>query len=597
MANNNQKLELTWIGKGEQPKLEPRILIEDPEKSYGDPNSQNMLIHGDNLLALKALEQDYAGKIKCIYIDPPYNTGNAFEHYDDNLEHSIWLTLIIPRLELLKSLLSDDGIIWISIDDYECHYLRVLCDEVFGRSNFVACLPTIMNLKGNQDQFGFAGTHEYTLVYCKNKSKCTFNEFKVNSEDLEDWGIDDIGYFKKGAPLRATGEEGQRENRPYMFYPILIKENKAHTIDEIEFKQIYDKNSETFNDEYLSNLLSKYESEGYETVLPIVDKNNYGRWRWGYNPENISRLEYDVIISRTKNGISLYKKQRPEINELPSKKPKTLFYKPEYSSGNGTSQIKKLFGSNTFSYPKPEDLIKDFIILSTNTNDIVLDSFLGSGTTSAVAHKMGRRWIGIELGNHCDTHCLPRLKKVVDGTDQGGISKAVEWKGGGGFKYYYLAPSLLKKDNYGNWVIEPQYNAEMLAAAMTKHEGFRFEPNETVFWKQGKSTEKDFIYTTTSFITVEMLDKIQEEMLPEESLLICCKAFQEACTDRFSNITIKKIPNMLLGKCEFGKEDYSLNIINVPMEKKEPEIDEIEIEEEKPESKFKEGSLFDTGVE
>jgi adenine-specific DNA-methyltransferase len=170
------------------------------------------------------------------------------------------------------------------------------------------------------------------------------------------------------------------------------------------------------------------------------------------------------------------------------------------------------------------------------------------------------------------------------------------WQGGGGLKYYYLAPSLLKKDKYENWVIEPTYNADMLSAAMAKHEGFLFQPDETIYWKHGKSTEKDFIFTTTSFITVEMLDKIQEEMLPEESLLICCKAFQEVCTDRYPNITIKKIPIMLLGKCEFGKEDYSLNIINVPVEKEEIDMEDFEgeIEEQKSETKFESGSLFNT---
>lgn len=208
----------------------------------------------------------------------------------------------------------------------------------------------------------------------------------------------------------------------------------------------------------------------------------------------------------------------------------------------------------------------------TDNNDIVLDSFLGSGTTAAVAHKMNRRWIGIELGEHCHTHCIPRLQKVCDGTDQGGISEAVEWKGGGGFKYYYLAPSLLKQDKYGNWVIEEKYNADMLAAAMAKHNNFKYQPSEEIYWKQGQSSEKDFIYTTTQFITVEKLDQIHEEMQPDESLLICCKKFSKPCENRYENITIKKIPQMLLGKCEFGREDYSLNIISMPRNENEPEF-------------------------
>ena len=204
------------------------------------------------------------------------------------------------------------------------------------------------------------------------------------------------------------------------------------------------------------------------------------------------------------------------------------------------------------------------ITISSNENDIVLDSFLGSGTTAAVAHKMGRKWIGVELGEHAKTHCYPRLKMVVDGSDQGGISKSVSWNGGGGFKFYELAPSLLNEDKFGNLVINKEYNSSMLAAAMTKQEGYRYLPDETVYWKQGKSSEQDYIYTTTQFITVETLERIHDEMQPGESLLICCTAFQNECKNRFGNITIKKIPQILLGRCEFGKEDYSLNIVNIP---------------------------------
>jgi adenine-specific DNA-methyltransferase len=185
---------------------------------------------------------------------------------------------------------------------------------------------------------------------------------------------------------------------------------------------------------------------------------------------------------------------------------------------------------------------------------------------------MGRRWIGIELGEHCHTHCVPRLRKVVDGTDQGGISKAMQWKGGGGFKYYYLAPSLLKEDTHGHWVIDERYNADMLAAAMAKHEGFRYHPDDQIYWKQGRSTEKDFIYTTTQLITVETLDQIREEMQPEESLLICCKSFQKACEDRYPEITVRKIPGMLLGRCEFGRDDYSFSIVSMPVDPDAPDF-------------------------
>lgn len=229
-------------------------------------------------------------------------------------------------------------------------------------------------------------------------------------------------------------------------------------------------------------------------------------------------------------------------------------------------EMKNLFPDDPFGTPKPEKLIERILVLGTKEGDLVLDSFLGSATTAAVAHKMGRKWIGIELGEHANTHCLPRLQKVVDGLDPGGITKSVNWQGGGGFKFYNLAPSLLQKDDFGNWVIDQSYNADMLAAAMAKHEGYAYAPSEQLFWKQGQSTEQDFIFTTTQFVTVQLLDKIHEQMQEGESLLICCKAFQEACEGKYANINIKKIPVMLLGRCEFGKDDYSLNIISMPVD-------------------------------
>ena len=290
------------------------------------------------------------------------------------------------------------------------------------------------------------------------------------------------------------------------------------------------------------------------------------------------------------------------------------------------TEVRTLFSDiediDMFITPKPERLIERILVLATKEGDIVLDSFLGSGTTAAVAHKINRHWIGIELGEHCHTHCLPRLKKVVDGTDQGGISKTIHtpgpsqegttptpnpsqeenikketspegnkkvpssegkqgWVGGGGFKYYYLAPSLLKKDKYDNWVIDERYNADMLAAAMAKHEGFKYSPDEQIYWKQGQSTEKDFIFTTTRMITVAFLDKIHEDMRDDESLLICCKSYQKACENKYPNITVRKIPHMLLGRCEFGKDDYSLNIINMPHAEDEPDFVPVGPEEEK----------------
>lgn len=528
------KLELTWIGKNEEFKLEPRILIEDESLSHGEENTENIIIHSDNLLALKSLEQEYASKVKCVYIDPPYNTGSAFEKYDDGIEHSIWLNLMKTRLQLLKNLLSEDGSIWISIDDNEVHYLKVLMDELFGRTNFIASLPTIMNLKGNQDQFGFAGTHEYTLVYCKNKDKLKFNNFFVDEEELlSSWSKDEYGLFKKGANLKATGINAPREKRPNLYYPIFI--------------------SKTNNEVYVTDSNSPLHNED-KVLLPITNDEEMS-WRW--SKQKVKNEAHNIIIS----GESIYKKQRPELGDMPTKKPKSFFYKPEYSSGNGTSQIKKIFGSKVFDYPKPEELISDFLHIATNEGDLILDSFLGSGTSAAVAHKMKRKYIGIELGEHAKTLVVPRLTKIVNGVENNGISKAIDWKGGGGFKFYTLAPSLLKKDKFDNWIIEPTLNAELLASSLAKQEAFTYYPDSELFWKQGYSTENDFIFTTTQFITAELLDKIHDEMKEDETLLVCAKSFQEACKSRYTNISIKKIPQVLLGKCEFGKDDYSLNIL------------------------------------
>jgi adenine-specific DNA-methyltransferase len=246
---------------------------------------------------------------------------------------------------------------------------------------------------------------------------------------------------------------------------------------------------------------------------------------------------------------------------------------PNDEVGN-TQESKKeiitLYGAgDVFDTPKPERLLSRILHIATNPNDLVLDSFAGSGTTGAVAHKMGRRWIMIELGEHCHTHIVPRLQKVIDGTDQGGISKAVNWKGGGGFRYYKLAPSLMEQDKWGNWVICKEYNAAMLAEAVCKLEGFVYAPSDNVYWQHGHSTETDFIYVTTQTLTHEQLQQISDEVGESRSLLVCCSAFRGRA-DAFPNLTIKKIPNAVLSRCEWGHDDYSLNVENLPQKPPEP---------------------------
>lgn len=521
MGKQLQKLELTWIGKGSEPRLEPRILIEDVNKRFGDIDSGNMLIQGDNLLALKAIEQQYAGVIKCVCIDPPYNTGSAFEQYDDGIEHSIWLNLMNDRIKLIHKLLSSDGTLWIAIDDNEAHYLKVLCDQIFGRQNFIANIVWEKSDSPRMDAVYFSSRHDYILCYAKNKEKVTFNREKEGQHsdhyDKIDKNTGKAYYLK---PLRAMGGEDRKEDRPSMHFPIIAPDGTK--------------------------------------VLPKRQDGSDGRWRWGQDKIDLERDRIDFV--KGKNGWSIYYRIYAESSVI---KPPETIWKHEEVGSNRTSkaEIKAIFGSKAFDTPKPEKLIQKIISLSTNENDYVLDSFLGSGTTAAVAHKMKRKWIGIELGDHAVTHCLPRLQKVVKGEDSGGISEAVNWKGGGGFKFYTLAPSLIKKDKYGSDIINTFYDANLLAAAMAKQEGFRYSPDESKYWKQGLSSEKDFIFTTTQFVTTQILDKLADELKPGESLLICCKSFAKGCTTRHKNITIKKIPQMLLGRCEFGKDDYSLNII------------------------------------
>ncbi len=551
--NKLQKLELTWIGKGDEPKLEPRILIENPEYSYGDPTTENILIHGDNLLALKALEQDFAGKVKCIYIDPPYNTGNAFEHYDDGIEHSLWLSLIKPRLDILKNLLSKDGSIWISIDAEESHYLKVLCDEVFGRINFVeeviwqrAYAP--INLKKT-----ISRSHDTILVYAKNGVGFELNKLARTLEQNKDYknpDNDPRGLWKVGNPSVGPAVE----------------------------KNIY------------------------EMTLPSGRKVFPPKGRsWLYTKEKFEQLKADNRIYFGKNGDGIGSPKLFITEVKQGVTPMSLWTYQEVGHNQDAKKEVKLFNDdNVFATPKPEKLIERVIMLASNENDIVLDSFLGSGTTSAVALKMNRKFIGIELGEHAKTHCYPRLKAVVDG-EQGGISKAVNWQGGGGFKFYTLAPSLLKQDKFGNWVISAEYNPDMLAAAMAKQEGFTYLPNEDKFWKQGNSSENDFIFTTTQFLTVENLDSIHDDMLEGESILICCKAFQKECKVKYPNITLKKIPQMLLDRCEFGKDDYSLNIVNFPLDETiNNEVDEVvdnvsvqEIRDTKEKEVDNQGTLFE----
>jgi adenine-specific DNA-methyltransferase len=521
--SRKQKLELTWIGKENRPKLEPRILLEDAEKSYHAPHRvtendifDNRLIFGDNLLALKALEQEFAGKVKCVFIDPPYNTGSAFTHYDDGVEHSIWLSLMRDRLEIIRRLLSEDGSLWITIDDNEAHYLKVLCDEVFGRANFVSSIAWEKD-QGRRGDTDISSAHDHILLYAKDRERWRKTRNLLPRSDSQKSRYRNPDNDPRGPWLQGdngTAKSGSEKSR----FPITLPSGRV--------------------------------------VVP--PSGNY--WRFSKENFNQAQAEGRVHFGVKGDSMPVIKRYLSEVQE--GIVPRTWWPAEEVGSNQDAKRdhLRKLLPDiEPFATPKPEGLIERILYISTALGELVLDSFLGSGTTAAVSHKMGRRWIGIELEGSCDTHIIPRLKKVIDGEDSGGITNSVDWKGGGGFRYYRLAPSLLEKDKWGNWVISHEYNATMLAEAMCKHEGFTYAPSDTVYWQHGHSTERDFIYVTTQTLTREQLAALSEEVGENRTLLICCGAFR-AKADDFPNLTLKKIPNAVLNRCEFGRDDYSLEI-------------------------------------
>ncbi|MES2644037.1 MAG: site-specific DNA-methyltransferase [Myxococcota bacterium] len=522
MADKKQKLELTWIGKDDRPRLEPRILLEDPALSYAAKERvtdadifDNRLIHGDNLLALRALEQEFTGKVKCVFIDPPYNTGSAFEHYDDGVEHSVWLSLMQARIEIIHRLLTPDGSLWITIDDNECHYLKVMCDGIFGRAHYVASMVWEKD-SGRKNDTDVSSSHDYVLVYAKDRNiwRHKRNTLERSDEQLARYqnpDNDPRGPWRQGAD--GTAKSGGESLR----YPIELPSGRV--------------------------------------VLP--PSGNY--WRFSKRTFEAARAEDRVYFGKKGDSMPVIKKYVSEIRE--GVVPKTWWPAEEVGSNQEARRdhLRKLLPEvEPFATPKPERLLQRILQIATNPGDTVLDSFAGSGTTGAVALKMGRRFLMIELNRHCTTHLVPRLIKVVDGADPWGITQAVNWRGGGGFRFYRLAPSLLERDKWGNWVVNKEYNKEMLAEAMCKLEGFTYAPSAELFWDHGHN-ERDHIYVTTQNLGPEQLRAISDEVGDGRSLLICCGAFR-CKADAFANLTLKKIPAALLTRCEWGKDDYSLNV-------------------------------------
>ena len=554
------RLELTWVGKYNEPVLEPRILLEDKSKSHGDPQSENMLIHGDNLIALQALQQDYAGRIKCIFIDPPYNTGAAFEHYDDNVEHSTWLSLMKSRLVLLHQLLADNGTIFIQIDDNEQAYLKVLCDEIFGRQNYINMVSVNAKVSagasGGGEDKRLKKNIEYILIYAKD-----INNFEPFHP-----------VYKK-TELMSYIQRMKEDNKSFKYTTVLYRcENREYfkTIkdgagDDIVIERVLD--YETKSVKQVAQLEGITEEEVYEKyydqIMTTTNAQTSIRARvWDatdsennmyiatYTPKtgkDKGTVKELIFMGQQKVLVIWLKDTTEHIKGKIYKKERVGTYWDGFSWINVTKEGGVLFPMGK----KPESLIKQILEMATEPGDFVLDSFLGSGTTAATAHKLGRKWIGVELGEHAYTHCKARLDKVVDGTDQGGISKELDWQGGGGYHFYELAPSLLvKNDKLPIYQINPSYTFEMLCEAICKIEGFRYKPQD-VF--HGHSSEKRFIHITTEFVNAGYIKSLSARLAEGQSLLIYGTKIQ---SDMIlpDNIEVKKIPKDLLEKCDFESE-------------------------------------------
>lgn len=526
------KLELTWVGKYDEKVVEPRILVEDKSKSYGDPSSENMLIHGDNLIALQALQQDFAGKIKCIYIDPPYNTGSAFESYDDNLEHSLWLNMMKPRLELLWSLLKDEnGVILISVNDDECHYLKVLCDELFGRRNFIASL--VWNYEGNTDnQAQIINYHEYILIYSKSG--------KIDDPNVIDPNItNDSKLYKE--EIRNTVIKNGPKNPPKTIlipkgFPAAFEEGiikKEDVVFPRYSEDIYVKNSVTCNDVWAT---SGWSSK--KILLSFIDS--------GFSAVSDSKGQETVFEMKSTGAIEAVKRRENTKGHFVS-----------VLRGFGTTnQMRLMLGQMglSFSYPKPVKLIEYLIEAFSSKGDIILDSFAGSGTTAHAVMELNaqqvskRNFILVEMSEHNAKEVIyPRLVNVINGFSAADIPPhPLE-----GFKYYELAPSLLiKNDKLPVYQVNPEYTFEMMCEAICKLEGFRYKPDGNF---HGYSSEKRFIHITKEFVNAEYVMSVATTLGEDQSLLIYGTKIQSDLRLP-DNIEVKKIPKDLLEKCDFESE-------------------------------------------
>jgi len=571
MAN---KLELTWVGKEKELKIEPRILIENPALSnmMQDMNTENMLIHGDNLLALKALESKFAGQVKCIYIDPPYNTGEAFEEYNDGVEHSIWLQLMYHRLDLLWKLLARDGVIFVQLNDDEMNYCKVLMDEIFGRNNFINLIvvktKNSSGASGGGEDRRLKKNVEFILTYAKpgfNKFNESYSTIELG-QYLESMRIDEKS-FKYTTVFTDFGEKE--------YYKTIkdgsggdIKIFKHSTYSTKSISKLAEENDLTELEVFHKYIDFICTTENAQTsirtrVREVVDEDD-NLYSIEYSPvsgRNKGKLTTLYFVGRSKRLVSWFKNVTEMHDGVLYKREKTGSLWENLNWNNVNREGGVIFTGGK----KPEALLEKILEMTTEQNDLVLDSFLGSGTTAAVAHKMRRRYIGIEMGNHAYTHCKVRLDKVISGEDKGGITKSANWTSGGGYKFYELAPTLILQDDFGQEIINPEYNAEMLASAVALHEGYTYAPDESCYFKQAYNGNNAYLYVTTRHIDKSAVNSILTQLQDDEYLIIVCKSFDSNAAEDAKNITLKKIPQSLLDNCEFGKDDYKLNIVNPPI--------------------------------
>ena len=570
----SNKLELTWFAKEQPMHIEPRLLIENTELSNTgtDPDTENILIHGDNLLALKALEPMYAGEIKCIYIDPPFNTGQAFEHYDDNLEHSTWLNLMYERFKLLYRLLEANGMFWIHLDDVEVHYCKVVLDEIFSRHNFVSHITYERSAVAGLGQGGYlVNTTEHILLYKKgvlpNKVNLSYEELGFNIIKRYNRYVADFGERKlvREFTAKSNGEI------------VRVYEHTGVVIETISLRDVKHRESEIRSDfaEHIDTLFRgnrvQKENEFQNDIIDSLEKGKFYSVDYipsrGKNKGEETTLYYNncELLSWLKDTTTLENGMLTK-----SQKMTTLWKHGEIPKADIANEGGVYFPRSK----KPEQLLRRIIEMSTEPGDYILDSFLGSGTTAAVAHKMGRRWIGVEMGDHAYTHCKTRMDNVIASSDSLGITKSESWQGGGGYRFYELAPSLIKEDPFGEYIINSDYDADMLAAAVALHEGFTYQPNTDTFWKQSVGNEKSYLFVTTRHLNSTFLDSIKDSMEDDEYLIIACRSFESGLDKAHDHIMLKKIPQMLLSRCEFGKNDYNLNIVHPPIYEYEEDINE-----------------------